>query len=118
MRRVLAVMLAVCMIMCVMSAAGFAEEIEERGDDVDFDGPAIEEFPADGVCRGDNVRFRTGPGTNYKILGKLKEFDRVVVRGSRWINGDVWYKIDDPRGRRGTVWVAGWYIEPFKPDME
>ena len=108
MRKVLAVMLAVCMMVCVMSAASFAEEA---------DGPIIEEFPAEGVCTGDNVRFRSGPGTNYKILGKLNVYDEVVVRGSKTVKGDVWYKIDDPRrGKRGTVWVASWYINELDPD--
>ena len=109
MRKVLAVMLAVCMMMCVISSAGFAREL--------YDYEPIEEFPADGVCTGDNVRFRSGPGTNYKVLGKLNEDDNVVVRGSKTVKGDLWYKIDDPRrGKRGTVWVASWYIEAIDFD--
>ena len=106
MRRVLAVMLAVCIMLCVMYAAGFAED--------EYDPPLIEDFPADGRCIGDNVRYRTGPGTNYKILGKINEDDEVTVRDSDTdAQGNVWYKIDNPTGRKGRVWVAGWYIEPL-----
>ena len=105
MRRVLAVMLAVCM-MCVMSMAVFAED--------EYDPPIIEEFPAYGRCIGDNVRYRSGPGTNYKILGKINEDDEVLVHSLRRDSeGSVWYKIDDPKGKKRTVWIAGWYIEPL-----
>ncbi len=104
MRRVLAAVLAVCMMVCVISA-GFAEE---------YDPPLIEDFPADGRCIGDYVRYRSGPGTNYKILGRLYKDDEVTVRDSEAdAQGNVWYRIDNPSGRRGRVWVASWYIEPL-----
>ena len=108
MRKVLAVTLAVSMMLCVISSAGFARPVLDKS--------PIEDFPADGICTGDGVRFRSGPGTNYKVLGKLDEFDEVVIRGSKSNNGDIWYKIDDPRGRRGTVWVASWYIDELHPN--
>ncbi|MBQ9434051.1 MAG: SH3 domain-containing protein [Synergistaceae bacterium] len=106
MRRVLAVMLVVCMMVCVMPSAVFAED--------EYDPPLIEDFPADGRCLGDYVRYRSGPGTNYKALGRLYKDDEVTVRGSETdAQGNVWYKIDNPSGRKGRVWVAGWYIEPL-----
>ena len=106
MRKVLAVMLTVCMIVCIMSAVSFAED--------DYDPPLIEDFPADGRCIGDYVRYRSGPGTDYEIIGRLYKDDEVTVRESEIdAQGNVWYKIDNPTGRRGSVWVAGWYIEPI-----
>ncbi len=40
--------------------------------------------------------------------------DEVTVRDSDTdAQGNVWYKIDNPSGKRGRVWVAGWYIEPL-----
>ena len=107
MRRVLAVVLAVCMIVCVMPAIGFAED--------EYDPELIDDFPAEGRCIGDYVRYRSGPGTDYKILGRLYQDDEVTVRDSEIdAQGNVWYKIDNPSGKRGRVWVASWYIEPVE----
>ena len=99
-------MLAACIMVCVMSAASFARD--------EYDPPLIEDFPADGRCIGDNVRYRTGPGTNYKILVKINEDDEFTVRALRRdSDGNVWYRSDDPKGKKRTVWIAGWYIEPL-----
>lgn len=109
MRKVLAVMLAVCIMAC-----GISEALAERGDTVDFDGDIIESFPAFGICTGDYVRYRSGPGTRYKVLGRLFMDDEVRVRDSKWVNGDLWYQIDNPKGNRGRVWVHANYIEPMR----
>ena len=106
MRRVLAVMLAVCVMALVFSGLAFAEN--------KYKPPLIENFPADGRSIGDYVRYRSGPGTDYEIIGRLYKDDEVTVRESEIdAQGNVWYKIDNPTGRRGSVWVAGWYIEPI-----
>ncbi len=69
-------------------------------------------FPADGICVGDYVRYRSRPGTNSKILGRLFEGDEVTVVSERRLGREVWYEIYDPVDGDRTVWVSGRYIVP------
>lgn len=71
-------------------------------------------FPADGICTGDYVRYRSRPSTNAKILGRLFDGDEVRVVSERSVNGQVWYEIYDPNSGDRTVWVAGRYIIPVE----
>lgn len=40
------------------------------------------------MCIGNHVNFRTGPGTNYKILGQLDEGDLITITRQ----SGAWYK--------------------------
>ena len=71
-------------------------------------------YPADGVCTGDYVRYRSKPGTNSKILGRLFEGDEVTVVSEVRVKGQRWYEIYDPNDGDRTVWVAGQYIAPVE----
>ena len=97
MRKVLAVVLLMSLILC-----GIAEAAVFRS------------YPADGVCTGDYVRYRSRPGTNSKILGRLFEGDEVTVVSEVRVKGQRWYEIYDPNDDDKTVWVAGQYIAPVE----
>lgn len=70
------------------------------------------DFPADGVCVGDYVRYRSRPSTNAEIYGRLFDGDEVTVVSQRTVKGQVWYEIYDPEDDDRTAWVSGKYIEP------
>ena len=97
MRKVLAVVLLMSFIL-----GGIAEAAVFRS------------YPADGVCTGDYVRYRSKPGTNSKILGRLFEGDEVTVVSEVRVKGQRWYEIYDPNDGDRTVWVAGQYIAPVE----
>ena len=74
-------------------------------------GEKFVEFPALGRCTGSSVRFRSDPGTESEILGRLNAPERVVVLSQTAVDGQVWYEIEDPRtDKKG--FVSGSYIEP------
>ena len=75
--------------------------------------PRFGDFPALGMCTGNDVRIRDEPGTGKesKVLGKVNEFDRFIVRGRTSLNGQMWYEVEHPRGK-GTVWIFGDYVAP------
>ena len=95
MRKVLAVVLLVSFMLC-----GIAEAAVFRS------------FPADGICIGDYVRYRSRPGTNSRILGRLFDGDEVTVLSEVRVKGQRWYEIYDPNESGRRVWVAGQYIVP------
>ena len=37
------------------------------------------EYPTLGECTGDNVRIRSEPNTNSEIVGRLNEYDKIIV---------------------------------------
>lgn len=56
-----------------------------------------------GVITGSKVKYRKGPGKNYKKLGTLKKGETVTIYGT---SGN-WYKIkEDPEG-----WVCASYVK-------
>jgi N-acetylmuramoyl-L-alanine amidase len=57
------------------------------------------------------LNFRSGPGTNYSIIGVLSYGTRLTVLGSaRDGQARTWYRVRAPSGRVG--WVASWYTRP------
>ena len=93
MRKFLIITIVFCFFMCGISEA--ARRIV---------------LPAEGICTGDNVRYRSGPGTRYKILGKLFKDDIVTVLSIETVGGQMWCEIYDPQNSRRTAWVSGQYI--------
>lgn len=73
--------------------------------------PEFKNFPALGSCTGNYVRFRAAPNTNSDILGRLNEFDRVIVTGQRIINNKKWFEIENPVSNN-TAWIYGDYLIP------
>jgi murein DD-endopeptidase len=54
------------------------------------------------------LNFRTGPSTQFKIIGVLSRGTRLAVLGSgRDGAGRTWYRVRIASGKTG--WVAGWY---------
>ncbi|MCI3930180.1 MULTISPECIES: SH3 domain-containing protein [unclassified Streptomyces] len=79
---------------------------------------------ADGLQRGEiaratvnGLRLRTGPGTQYRILGMLAKGDRVKLVGAKQdARGQIWHRVTLrggsayglPSGYRG--WVTAAYL--------
>lgn len=45
------------------------------------------EYPAIGMCTANYVRYRDEPGTNSNILGRIHEFQDVIVLGEKRYRG-------------------------------
>ncbi|MBQ7593906.1 MAG: SH3 domain-containing protein, partial [Synergistaceae bacterium] len=69
------------------------------------------EYPTLGECTGDNVRIRSNPNTNAEVIGKLNEYDKIIVLGKVEAKGGVWYEVDNPTGE-GEAYVFGKYLMP------
>lgn len=67
------------------------------------------DFIEQGRTAGARVNVRTGPGLNYREVGKLARGQTVTVRGSF---GD-WVKIAPPADC--SLWVHNDYVEPILP---
>ncbi len=96
--------LAALLLLCVLASSAFAAS-------------RFRDFPAEGVCTGDYVRYRMEPDTESEVIGRLFKGDRVTVLSRTSVDGEVWYEIedpeiDDPEEEGATVWVYGKYIRP------
>lgn len=69
------------------------------------------EYPTLGECTGDNVRIRNKPNTNSEIIGRLNEYDKVIVLRKVKAKSGVWYEVDNPTGD-GEAYVSGKYLVP------
>jgi len=84
-----------------------------EGEWVEVETPATADLWVYGeLVRGDTVcasrvQVRSGPGTNYKVIGMADKGDRVDVRGRQ---GD-WLKIAPLP--ECTLWISRDYVEPF-----
>ena len=77
--------------------------------------PEFKTFPMLGVVTGEYVRMRDAPGTEgTNILGETGAAGaRFVVLGQTQVNGETWYKLENPNGpRAATVWMSGQFVEP------
>ena len=70
---------------------------------------ASPEYPALGYCTGSNVRLRESPSTKSRILGEVSDPQELVLLGERKVNGQVWYRVDDPFDDR-EAWISGRYV--------
>ncbi len=80
MRRCIAIFLAVCcVISCMYSATAIVVHAANQSGT---------------VCVSDNLRVRSGPGTNYSHIGNLYNGDKVTILASATdSSGAVWYQI-------------------------
>ena len=69
------------------------------------------EYPTLGECTGNNVRIRSNPNTNARIIGKLDEYDKIIVLRKVNAKNGVWYEVDNPTGE-GEAYVFGKYLAP------
>lgn len=53
------------------------------------------------VTTDQNVNLRSGPGTNYDVIGSLKAGDKLPVTGRKI--DSTWWQVSSPAG---TAWVA------------
>jgi hypothetical protein len=70
--------------------------------------------PMDGSCNDDNVRLRSDPGVQGKVIGKLMKGDTLAVLATTYkmdvidSNGGRWYKV----GYKGRIgWVFSQFVE-------
>ena len=71
------------------------------------------EYPAIGMCTANYVRYRDEPGTDSNILGRIHEYNDVILLGEKRYNGEKWYRIENPSDE-GEAWVSGKYIEIYE----
>ncbi len=64
-----------------------------------------------GYIDATNVRIRTGPGTEYDIIGKLSNVQVTVLGSARSASGELWYNIQHESV--GTGYIIEDYIEIF-----
>ena len=69
------------------------------------------EYPTLGECLGDNVRIRSNPNTKARIIGKLDEYDKIIILRKVNAKNGVWYEVDNPTGE-GEAYVFGKYLAP------
>ena len=76
------------------------------------------EYPTLGECTGDNVRIRSEPNTNSEIVGRLNEYDKIIVLREVKAKNGVWYEVDNPTGE-GEAYVFGKYLLPaYKQEFQ
>lgn len=70
-------------------------------------------FPFMAEITGDNVYYRSGPGTNFYECGKLNQGDKVKVVSKQF----SWYRIVPPP--KSFAWISTQYvkIDPADPDF-
>ena len=62
-------------------------------------------FPYYAEITGDNVNFRSGPGTNFYTCGKLSKGDKVKVVSKQY----SWYRIVPPA--KSFCWISTQYVK-------
>ena len=71
-------------------------------------------FPVQAASGGGIVR--SGPGTNYRRLGSLRQFEPVTVMGDTGVmmNGYPWFEVRDMQGAGGFHWggIICWTTVP------
>lgn len=73
-------------------------------------------FPTLGSVTGSDVRLRDNPGVkNTKVIGKVQEFDHLVVLAETSLAGEAWYEVEHPV-KAGTAWISGRYLTPCAPE--
>lgn len=78
--------------------------------------PALSrEYPAIGMCTANYVRYRDEPGTDSEILGRIHEYQNVIVLGEKRHKGEKWYRIENPADD-GEAWVSGKFIDIYEFD--
>lgn len=76
-------------------------------DYVDTDGKGVEtttDGAGSGKVIGDTVNVRSGPGTDYEVIGSVKFGDKVTISETSTSDGVKWGKI-------GKGWISMKYIE-------
>lgn len=73
------------------------------------------EYPILGTCTANYVRYRDEPGTDSEILGRIHDYQNVIVLGEKRHKGTKWYRIDNPL-EEGEAWVSSQYIEVYVPE--
>ena len=69
-------------------------------------------YPLNGICTGDNVRLRSGPGTDSRVIDRADTDDELTIVGEeKDDNGETWYRIENPSGEGRRLWISGRYVE-------
>lgn len=75
------------------------------------------DHPTLGMCTGNDVRLRNEPSTGKgsKVIGKVNDFDMLILVGETSVDGETWYEVEHPK-QGGTAWIFGKYVETDKGD--
>ena len=95
MKRILAVLLAVMMLVAIVPATSLAESVSNGTNSVYHV-----------ATQSDPLRLRSGPGTSYRIIARLARGQAVIKIGS---SGN-WYKVKTPSGLTG--YASKNYLKP------
>ncbi|MEA3224862.1 MAG: hypothetical protein U9Q07_02845 [Planctomycetota bacterium] len=89
-----------------LASVGLAAETASVGKSVTSPGKAeTPPFPYLAEITGDNVNFRSGPGTNFYECGKLNKGDKVKVVSKRY----SWFEIVPPA--KSFSWISMQYVK-------
>ncbi|MHC4120003.1 MAG: SH3 domain-containing protein [Planctomycetota bacterium] len=100
------------LLLAIMASVGVAAESTPAGRSVTPPGkPETPAFPYYAEIIGDNVYFRSGPGTNFYECGKLNKGDKVKVVSKQF----TWYRIVPPA--KSFAWISTQYVnvDPARP---
>lgn len=112
--RLVYVCLLVAAILAGSAAPGLASETSSAAEPVKTpDVTDAQTFPFMAEITGDNVYYRSGPGTNFYECGKLNQGDKVKVVSKQF----SWYRIVPPP--KSFAWISTQYvkIDPADPDF-
>jgi uncharacterized protein YgiM (DUF1202 family) len=103
----------VAVVLAVSTATGLAAEAPPTGESAKTpDQIKTPTFPYTAEITGDNVYFRSGPGTNFYECGKLNKGDKVKVVSKQF----TWYRIVPPP--KSFAWISTQYVkvDPANPE--
>ncbi len=61
-----------------------------------------------------NLNVRSGPGTDYPVVGRLSQGERALINGKS-VDGS-WWRIEFPAGTGAYGWVSAYYVTPHNAD--
>ena len=61
-----------------------------------------------------NLNVRSGPGTDYPVVGRLPRGERALINGKS-VDGS-WWRIEFPSGTGAYGWVSAYYVTPHNAD--
>lgn len=106
--------LIVAVVLAGSTTVGLAAQAPAEGESAKSpDQTTTPTFPYMAEITGDNVYYRSGPGTNFYECGKLSKGDKVKVVSKQF----SWYRIVPPA--KSFAWISMQYVDvdPANPDF-
>jgi len=116
--RPLSHFVALLLVVAIVLAGSTSNTLAARTPAAEKPAKSLEEvktptFPYMAEITGDNVYYRSGPGTNFYECGKLKKGDKVKVVSKQF----SWYRIVPPA--KSFAWISMQYVDvdPANPEF-